>query len=160
MTRFGFGYDVHRLVEGRDLIIGGVRIPYEKGLDGHSDADVLLHAISDALLGAAALGDIGTLFPDTDERWRGADSLELLRIVGETIAEAGYHVGNIDATVALQQPKIRPYVDQMRERIARVLHVTPDRVSVKATTTERLGFVGAGQGAEAYAVCSLFPAGE
>lgn len=160
MTRFGFGYDVHRLVEGRDLIIGGVRIPYEKGLDGHSDADVLLHAISDALLGAAALGDIGTLFPDTDERWRGADSLELLRIVGETIAEAGYHVGNIDATVALQQPKIRPYVDQMRERIARVLHVTPDRVSVKATTTERLGFVGVGQGAEAYAVCSLFPAGE
>lgn len=160
MTRFGFGYDVHRLVEGRPLIVGGVRIPFEKGLDGHSDADVLLHAIADALLGAAALGDIGTLFPNTDERWRGADSLELLGIVRQTIADAGYQVGNVDATLVLQEPKIRPYVDQMRGRIAQALHVTIDRVSVKATTAERLGYVGAGEGAEAYAVCAIFPASE
>ncbi|SRR5690606_899636 len=160
MTRFGFGYDVHRLVEGRPLIVGGVRIPFEKGLDGHSDADVLLHAIADALLGAAALGDIGTLFPNTDERWRGADSLEMLGIVRQTIADAGYQVGNVDATLVLQEPKIRPYVDQMRGRIAQALHVTIDRVSVKATTAERLGYVGAGEGAEAYAVCAIFPASE
>lgn len=160
MIRVGLGFDVHRFAEGRPCIIGGVTIPHEKGLAGHSDADVLLHAIADALLGAAALGDIGTLFPNTDERWRGADSLEMLGIVRQTIADAGYQVGNVDATLVLQEPKIRPYVDQMRGRIAQALHVTIDRVSVKATTAERLGYVGAGEGAEAYAVCAIFPASE
>lgn len=155
--RIGFGYDVHRLVEGRPLIVGGVQVPHEKGLDGHSDADVLLHAITDALLGAAAMGDIGTHFPDTDERWRNADSRDLLRQVGEMIRAAGYRIANIDATVALQRPKIRPYIDPMRHGIAETLDLDVQQVSVKATTTERLGFVGSEAGAAATAVCLLVP---
>lgn len=153
--RLGIGYDVHRLVAGRPLILGGVEIPHEKGLEGHSDADVLLHAIADALLGAAALGDIGLHFPDTDERWRGADSLVLLAEVGRLVAAEGYHVANIDATVALQRPKLRPHIGAMRQNIARALAVEDGQVSVKATTTERLGFVGAGEGAAAFATCAL-----
>lgn len=156
--RVGIGYDVHRLVEGRPLVIGGVTIPHETGLDGHSDADVLLHAIADALLGAAALGDIGLHFPDTDARWRGADSRALLRAVGERVAEAGYRISNIDATVALQRPKLRPHIDAMREQVAGVLGLALGQVSVKATTTERLGFVGEEAGAAAYAVCCLLAA--
>ena len=153
--RSGIGYDVHRLVAGRPLILGGVEVPHEKGLDGHSDADVLLHAIADALLGAAALGDIGLHFPDTDERWRGADSLVLLGEVGRLVKAAGYRISNVDATVALQRPKLRPHIDAMRQNIARALGVEADRVSVKATTTERLGFVGTGEGAAAFATCAL-----
>ena len=153
--RIGFGYDVHRLVEGRPLILGGVQVPHETGLDGHSDADVLLHAITDALLGAAALGDIGTHFPDTDERWRGADSRMLLREVGRMIGKAGYRIANIDATVALQRPKLRPHIDAMRRAIADTLALDLGQVSVKATTTERLGFVGQEAGAAASAVCLL-----
>jgi 2-C-methyl-D-erythritol 2,4-cyclodiphosphate synthase len=153
--RIGFGYDVHRLVTGRPLILGGVTIPHETGLDGHSDADVLLHAIADALLGAAALGDIGTHFPDTDEAWRGADSQMLLQAVGEKITASGYRIANIDATVALQRPKLRPHIDAMRANIARVLDLDIAQVSVKATTTERLGFVGTEAGAAASAVCLL-----
>ena len=153
--RSGIGYDVHRLVAGRPLILGGVEIPHEKGLDGHSDADVLLHAIADALLGAAALGDIGLHFPDTDERWRGADSLMLLEEVGRLVKKAGYRVANVDATVALQRPKLRPHIDAMRQNIARALGVEEGQVSVKATTTERLGFVGTGEGAVAFAICAL-----
>lgn len=156
--RVGFGYDVHRLVEGRPLIIGGVTIPHETGLDGHSDADVLLHAITDALLGAAALGDIGSHFPDTDPQWKGADSKELLRTVVARVREAGFCVGNVDATVALQRPKLRPHIDTMRELLAGLLDVSVGAVSVKATTTERLGFVGSEAGAAAYAVCLLLPA--
>jgi 2-C-methyl-D-erythritol 2,4-cyclodiphosphate synthase len=155
--RIGVGYDVHRLIEGRPLIVGGVRIPHEKGLEGHSDADVLLHAIADALLGAAALGDIGVHFPDTDERWRGADSAVLLRRVGEMIMEAGFRVSNVDATLALQRPKLRPFIDTMRQNIASALSIDASHVSLKATTTERLGFVGSEEGAEAYAVCLLMP---
>lgn len=151
--RIGSGYDVHRLVEGRPLIIGGVMIPYEKGLLGHSDADVLLHAICDALLGAVALGDIGKHFPDTDERWRGADSKLLLKEVGRLVARQGYRIGNIDATVAMQHPKLRPYIDEMRQCIASVLGMYVDEVSIKATTTEGLGFVGVGEGVAAYATC-------
>lgn len=153
--RIGYGYDVHRLVEGRPLILGGVRVPHECGLDGHSDADVLLHAIADALLGAAALGDIGTHFPDTDVRWRDADSQMLLREVGRKVEEAGYRIVNIDATVALQRPRLRPYIDTMRHNIADVLDLDLGQVSVKATTTERLGFVGSEAGAAASAVCLL-----
>ncbi len=153
--RIGFGYDVHRLVEGRPLIIGGVTISHERGLDGHSDADVLLHAITDALLGAAALGDIGLHFPDTDQRWKGADSAVLLAAAAGLVADAGYRVGNVDATVALQRPKLRPHIDAMRARIAELLAIPFDAVSVKATTTERLGFVGTEAGASAYAVCLL-----
>ncbi len=153
--RIGFGYDVHRLVEGRPLMLGGVQVPHETGLDGHSDADVLLHAITDALLGAAALGDIGAHFPDTDERWRGADSRMLLREVGQMIGDAGYRIANIDATVALQRPKLRPYIDAMRRAIAETLALDLGQVSVKATTTERLGFVGQEAGAAASAVCLL-----
>lgn len=153
--RIGFGYDVHRLVEGRPLIVGGVHVPHDKGLDGHSDADVLLHAITDALLGAAALGDIGTHFPDTDEKWRGADSRVLLREVGMMIRTSGYRIENIDATVALQRPKLRPLIDAMRTSIAEVLELEVGQVSVKATTTERLGFVGTEAGAAASAVCLL-----
>ena len=153
--RSGIGYDVHRLVAGRPLILGGVQIPHERGLEGHSDADVLLHAIADALLGAAALGDIGLHFPDTDERWRGADSLKLLEEVGRLVTKAGYRVGNVDATVALQRPKLRPHIDAMRQNIARALGVGEGDVSVKATTTERLGFVGTGEGAAAFATCAL-----
>lgn len=155
--RVGFGYDVHQLVEGRPLIIGGVEIPHERGLEGHSDADVLLHAVADAVLGAAALGDIGVHFPNTDERWRGADSMKLLERVGEIVSEAGYRVSNVDASVTLERPKLRPHIDAMRENVARALGLTVGQVSVKATTAERLGFVGAGEGAEAYAVCCLLP---
>ena len=155
--RIGFGYDVHRLVEGRPLILGGVTIPHETGLDGHSDADVLAHAITDALLGALALGDLGAHFPDTDERWRGADSLALLRAVVEVVRENGYRVGNVDATVALQRPKLRPHVEAMRESLAPALGVGVGDVSVKATTTERLGFAGREEGAECYAVALLLP---
>ena len=155
MSRFGMGYDVHQLVEGRKLIIGGVEIPFEKGLLGHSDADVLLHAISDALRGAAALGDIGKHFPDTDERYKGADSLKLLEEVGRLLAEKGYTVGNVDATIVAQRPKMAPHIPVMRENIARVLHVDVDRINVKATTEEHLGFTGSGQGISAYAVAGI-----
>lgn len=157
MTRFGMGYDVHQLVENRKLIIGGVDIPYEKGLLGHSDADVLLHAISDALLGAAALGDIGKHFPDTDPRYKGADSLKLLEEVGNLLAEKGYVVGNVDATIVAQKPKMLPHIPQMRENIASVLHVDIDQINVKATTEEHLGFTGSGQGISSYAVAGIEP---
>lgn len=153
--RIGYGYDVHRLVEGRPLVLGGVTISHEKGLAGHSDADVLLHAITDALLGAAALGDIGKHFSDTDEQWRGADSRMLLRRVAEMVQKAGYHVANIDATIALQRPKLRHHIDAMRQHIASDLELSIDAVSVKATTTEQLGFVGEEAGAAAHAVCLL-----
>lgn len=155
MTRFGMGYDVHQLVENRKLIIGGVDIHYEKGLLGHSDADVLLHAISDALLGAAALGDIGKHFPDTDPRYKGADSLKLLEDVGNILAAKGYVVGNVDATIVAQKPKMLPYIPQMRENIARVLRVDIDQINVKATTEEHLGFTGSGQGISSYAVAGI-----
>lgn len=155
MSRFGMGYDVHQLTEGRRLIIGGVEIPFEKGLLGHSDADVLLHAVSDALLGAAALGDIGKHFPDTDERYKGADSLKLLQEVGRLLAEKGYAVGNVDATIVAQRPKMAPHIPAMRENIARVLNVTVDQINVKATTEEHLGFTGSGQGISAYAVAGI-----
>lgn len=155
MTRFGMGYDVHQLVENRKLIIGGVDIPYEKGLLGHSDADVLLHAISDALLGAAALGDIGKHFPDTDPRYKGADSLKLLEEAGNLLAEKGYVVGNVDATIVAQKPKMLPHIPQMRENIARVLRVDIDQINVKATTEEHLGFTGSGQGISSYAVAGI-----
>ena len=153
--RIGHGYDVHKLVEGRDLILGGVKIPYEKGLLGHSDADVLLHAVSDALLGAAALGDIGKHFPDTDPQYKGADSLELLRVVGEKIKEAGYKVCNIDVTMIAQRPKLAPHIPTMRENIARVLSLDVSQVNVKATTEEHLGFTGDGSGMSCHAVCLL-----
>lgn len=153
--RVGMGYDVHRLVEGRKLILGGVEIPYEKGLLGHSDADVLLHAIMDAMLGAAALGDIGQHFPDTDPAYKGADSLALLRACREKIAEKGYQVHNVDALICAQAPKMAPHIAAMREHIAQALETSVDHVNVKATTTERLGFVGDGSGMSAYAVCLL-----
>lgn len=155
--RIGYGYDVHKLVEGRPLILGGIEVPFEKGLLGHSDADVLLHAISDALLGAAALGDIGKHFPDTDERWKGADSKVLLRQVAVLVAREGFKVSNVDATIAMQQPKLRPYIDEMRSCIAGILGLFVDEVSVKATTTEQMGFVGTGEGVAAHAVCLLMP---
>ena len=155
MTRFGMGYDVHRLVPGRALIIGGVVIPYDKGLLGHSDADVLLHAVTDALLGAAALGDIGRHFPDTDERFKGADSQKLLAQAAEMAREKGYTVGNVDATVVAEAPKLAPYLTEMRDNISRILGVDLDQVNVKATTEERLGFTGRGEGMSAYAVCGL-----
>lgn len=150
--RVGHGYDVHKLVEGRRLIIGGVDIPHTMGLLGHSDADVLLHAISDALLGACALGDIGGLFPDTDPQWEGADSLELLRVVNATINKAGYSVQNIDSTLIAQAPKMKPYIDQMRANIADACGVDISCVSVKATTEEQLGFTGRKEGISAHAV--------
>lgn len=153
--RVGMGYDVHRLVEERKLIIGGVEIPYEKGLLGHSDADVLLHAISDALLGAAALGDIGKHFPDTEEKWKGADSLKLLERVGQMLEEKLFFIENIDATIIAQAPKMRPYIDTMRENIARVLHLNLDQVNVKATTEEGMGFTGEGKGISAQAICMV-----
>jgi len=153
--RIGHGYDVHRLVEGRELILGGVNIPYTLGLDGHSDADVLLHAVSDALLGAAGLGDIGRHFPDTDPAYKGADSLMLLKTVGEKIRSAGYKVGNIDVTMIAQKPKLKDYIPQMQDNIARVLDTTADRVNVKATTEEHLGFTGDGSGMACHAVCLL-----
>ncbi len=153
--RIGHGYDVHRLVEGRKLILGGVEIPWEKGLDGHSDADVLTHAVMDALLGAAAMGDIGKLFPDTDDRFLGICSMELLTGVGSRLRAAGYAVGNIDATVIAQRPKLAPYIDAMRKEIAERLQIDVSRVSVKATTEEHLGFTGSGDGIAAHAVCLL-----
>lgn len=153
--RIGMGYDVHRLVEGRDLILGGVRIPYEKGLLGHSDADVLLHAIMDSLLGAAALGDIGKHFPDTDQRYKGADSMELLREVGRMLSENHFHVGNIDATIIAQAPKMRPHIDTMRQNIADALGISISQVNVKATTEEGLGFTGAGEGISSESICLL-----
>ena len=153
--RIGHGYDVHRLVEGRKLILGGVEIPWKKGLDGHSDADVLTHAIMDALLGAAAMGDIGKLFPDTDDRFLGICSMELLTEVGSRLRAAGYAVGNIDATVIAQRPKLAPYIDAMRKEIAERLQIDVSRVSVKATTEEHLGFTGSGDGIAAHAVCLL-----
>lgn len=155
--RIGFGYDVHRLAPGRPLVLGGVTIPHETGLDGHSDADVLLHAVCDALLGAAALGDIGALFPNTDERWRGADSRALLREVARRVAAEGYRVGNVDVMVALERPRLRPHVDAMRAHLAADLDVEVGAVSVKAGTNERMGFVGREDGAAAYAVCLLLP---
>lgn len=156
VPRIGQGYDVHRLVEGRPLILGGVTIPWEKGLLGHSDADVLLHAIMDALLGAAALGDIGGLFPDTDERYCGADSRVLLRRVREVLTEHRFAIGNVDATLVAQKPKISPYILQMRQNLAGDLEIPVDRVSVKATTEERLGFTGDGSGMAAQAVALVF----
>ena len=153
--RIGHGYDVHRLLEGRNLILGGVKIDYEKGLLGHSDADVLLHAVSDALLGAAGLGDIGRHFPDTDPKYKGADSLELLREVYRKISEKGYRVGNIDVTMIAQRPKLKDFIPQMQDNIAAAVGVTPDRVNVKATTEEKLGFTGTGEGMSCHAVCLL-----
>lgn len=153
--RVGMGYDVHRLVEERRLILGGVEIPYEKGLLGHSDADVLLHAIMDAMLGAAALGDIGRHFPDTDPAYKGADSMVLLQACREKLRVAGYRVHNLDALICAQAPKMAPHIETMRENIARALQLDVDAVNVKATTTERLGFVGDGSGISAYAVCLL-----
>lgn len=153
--RIGHGYDVHRLVEGRDLILGGVKIPYGLGLDGHSDADVLLHAVSDALLGAAGLGDIGRHFPDTDPAYQGADSRRLLHIVGEKIAAAGYRVVNIDVTMIAQKPKLKEYIPQMQRNIAEQLGIAADQVNVKATTEEHLGFTGDGSGMACHAVCLL-----
>ena len=153
--RIGHGYDVHKLVEERRLILGGVDIPYEKGLLGHSDADVLLHAISDALLGAAALGDIGKHFPDTDAAYKNADSLVLLSKVNDIIGTAGYRVSNVDATVIAQAPKLAPHILKMRENIAKALDTDLDAISVKATTEERLGFTGSGEGISAHAVCII-----
>ncbi len=155
--RIGHGYDVHRLVEGRALILGGVRIPFEKGLDGHSDADVLTHAVMDALLGAAAMGDIGKLFPDTDDRYLGADSIALLREVDRRLTETGYRLGNLDVTVIAQRPKLAPYIGQMRQTLAAALRTELQNVSVKATTEEHLGFTGSGEGIAAHAVCLLEP---
>ena len=153
--RIGQGYDVHRLVVERPLILGGIEIPYEKGLLGHSDADVLLHAISDALLGAAALGDIGAHFPDSDPAYQGADSAELLRAVGNLVRGAGYEIGNIDSTVVCQVPKLAPHIGAMRARIAEVLALPVGAVSVKASTEEHMGFTGRGEGIAAHAVCLL-----
>ena len=153
--RIGMGYDVHRLTEDRKLIIGGVEIPYEKGLLGHSDADVLLHAIMDALLGAAALGDIGKHFPDTDPAYKGISSMELLRKVGELLEEHSFLIENIDATIIAQAPKMRPHIDTMRKNIAQALQIEVDQVNVKATTEEGLGFTGTGEGISSQAVCLL-----
>ena len=156
IPRIGYGYDVHRLVEGRALVLGGVTVPFERGLLGHSDADVLLHALMDALLGAAALGDIGHLFPDTDGWYKGADSRHLLRQVAAALGEHGFSVGNVDVTLVAQRTKIAPYVQRMRENIAADLAVPLDAVSVKATTEERLGFTGSGDGMSAHAVAMIF----
>ena len=153
--RVGMGYDVHRLVEGRDLVLGGVTIPHSMGLLGHSDADVLLHAIMDALLGAASLGDIGKHFPDTEEQYRGISSMKLLAEVGELIEEAGYVVENIDATIIAQRPKLRPYIEEMEHNIAGVLKLHPGQVNIKATTEEGLGFTGTEEGIASQAVCLL-----
>lgn len=153
--RIGHGYDVHRLVEGRKLILGGVEIPYEKGLLGHSDADVLTHAVMDALLGAAGLGDIGRHFPDNDDRFLGADSLELLRQVCALLSSRDYRIGNVDATVIAQRPKLAAYIPEMKERLADVMGLQPGDVNVKATTEEKLGFTGEGLGIAAHAVCLI-----
>ncbi len=153
--RIGQGYDVHRLVEGRDLIIGGVKIEYERGLLGHSDADVLLHAICDAMLGAAALGDIGAHFPDSDPQYKGIDSKKLLALCSDKLRERGYRVVNIDATIIAQAPKMRPHIDKMRENIALTVGIDSDDVNVKATTEEHLGFTGRGEGISSCAVCLI-----
>jgi 2-C-methyl-D-erythritol 2,4-cyclodiphosphate synthase len=153
--RIGHGYDVHKLVAGRDLILGGVKIDHHLGLLGHSDADVLLHAVSDALLGAAGLGDIGVHFPDTDPQYKGADSLELLRIVGEKVTAAGYRISNIDVTMIAQAPKLRPHIETMEQNIATALDLDVSRINVKATTEERLGFTGNLEGMACHAVCLL-----
>ena len=155
MMRIGHGYDVHRLVEDRKLILGGVEIPYEKGLLGHSDADVLTHAVMDALLGAAGLGDIGKHFPDSDPAYKGADSLKLLDHVTALLAELGWLVGNVDATIIAQRPKLATYIPQMRDNLAARMNVAPEQVNVKATTEEKLGFTGSGEGMAAHAVCLL-----
>ncbi len=155
VPRIGHGYDVHRLTEGRKLILGGVEIPYERGLLGHSDADVLLHALMDALLGAAALGDIGKLFPDTDEQYRGADSRVLLREVARRLQAEGYTLGNVDVTLIAQRPKVAPYIPQMRQNIAEDIAVELSQVNVKATTEEHLGFTGSGEGMAAHAVALI-----
>lgn len=155
MLRIGHGYDVHRLTENRKLIVGGVEIEHEKGLLGHSDADVLLHAISDALLGAAAKGDIGCLFPDNDEKYKGADSLVLLAEVVRVLNDDGYKIVNVDSTLIAQRPKMRPYIDQMRSNIAKACNVSVDFISVKATTEEKLGFTGREEGISAHAVCLI-----
>lgn len=153
--RIGHGYDVHKLVEGRDLIVGGVKIPYEKGLLGHSDADVLLHAVSDSLLGAAAMGDIGGMFPDNDPQFLDADSLVLLRRVFERLRESGYKIINVDATIIAQRPKMKPYIPEMRMNIAAALSTSIDNISVKATTEEKMGFTGRGEGISAHCVCLI-----
>lgn len=153
--RIGSGYDVHKLVEGRKLIIGGVEIPHEKGLLGHSDADVLVHAVMDALLGAAALGDIGLHFPDTDPKYKGADSLKLLEHVGNLLESKLYYIENIDATIIAQAPKMRPHIDAMRQNMAKALKIDVDRINVKATTEERLGFTGREEGISSQAICLL-----
>lgn len=153
--RIGHGYDVHRLVSNRKLILGGVEIPFEKGLDGHSDADVLVHAVMDAMLGALALGDIGKLFPDNDDAYLGADSIVLLKRVREVLAQNGWKLSNLDATVIAQRPKLAPFIDTMRENIALALQTDVSNVSVKATTEEKLGFTGSGEGIAAHAVCLI-----
>ena len=160
MFRAGTGYDVHVLVEGRKLILGGVTIPYEKGLLGHSDADVLVHAIMDALIGAVCGGDIGKLFPDTDDKYKDADSILLLKEVSEFIKQKGYAISNIDSTIVAQKPKLAPFIPDMRENIASALGIEPDYVSVKATTTEKLGFEGEGAGISSQAVCIVYKLGE
>lgn len=153
--RVGFGYDVHRLEKERDLILGGVKIPYELGLQGHSDADVLVHAMMDALLGAAALGDIGKHFPDSDMQYKGADSLQLLSCVKNILSEQGWQIGNLDATIVAQKPKLADFIPKMRQKCAEVLQIPVDAVSIKATTTEHLGFEGRGEGISAFAVCMI-----
>lgn len=153
--RVGIGYDVHRLIEGRKLIIGGVNIPYEKGLLGHSDGDVLLHAIKDSVLGAAALGDIGRYFPDTDKKYKDANSLELLREVGALINSKGYIINNLDTIIIAQMPKMAPYIEEMRNNIASALNTGVDRINIKATTTEGLGFIGLGEGIAAKSIVSI-----
>lgn len=153
--RVGIGFDAHRLVEGRKLVLGGVTIPFEKGLLGHSDADVLVHAINDALLGAAALGDIGMHFPDTDMRYKDIDSLLLMKRVGELLKQAGFGVVNIDSVICAQRPKLSPYIQKMRQNIAETLNISEDKVSVKATTTEGMGYEGRGEGISAQAICMI-----
>jgi len=155
LPRAGIGYDIHRLVPGRRLVLGGVTIPFERGLDGHSDADVLLHAVMDALLGAAALGDIGQHFPPGDPQYRDISSLVLLGRVAALLAERSYMVGNIDATIVAEQPQLAPYIPEMRQRIAETLGISPERVSVKATTNERMGALGAGEGIAAWAIVTI-----
>ena len=158
--RVGLGYDVHKLVENRKLILGGVHIPFEKGLLGHSDADVLVHAIMDSLLGAAALGDIGRHFPDTDERFKGASSIELLKHVGKLLNEKGYIINNIDSTVIAQRPKLSPYIPSMVENISKALDLSVDNLNVKATTEEGLGFTGSGDGISSHSICSIVKSNE
>ena len=155
MIRIGYGYDVHRFAAERPLMLGGVNIPHDRGLSGHSDADVLLHAVTDALLGAAALGDIGTHFPDTDERWHGADSSDLLVAAVRMLYDRGYEVVNVDATVVAEEPRLAPHIPAMRERIASLLETDTGSVSIKATTSEKMGFVGSGEGMTAHAVCLI-----